>query len=82
MPICANLKVRPPKPQLALLFIYFSEFLICALNWWWFVSFERSLFGDGLVNAHLGFNIVGCLAGSPVDGGGQLVNGLPRPVAR
>lgn len=55
-------KLRWPRPHLVFLFLYFSEYFICALNWWWFVSFERALLGDNLVNAHLGFNIVGCLS--------------------
>lgn len=54
-------KPRLPRAQLVFLFLYFSVYFICVLNWWWFVSFERALFGDNLVNAHLGFNVVGCI---------------------
>jgi hypothetical protein len=67
----AGLKFNPrlAKPHLMFLFLYFSEYFISALNWWWFVSYERVLFGDTLVNAHLAFTIVGCITfaffGSP-----------------
>ena len=54
--------MRWPKPHLVFLFIYFSEYFICVLNWWWFVSYERALFGDDLVNAHLGFNVIGVVS--------------------
>jgi hypothetical protein len=60
---------RAPKPHLVFLFLYFSEYFLGVLNWWWFVSLERALFGDALVNAHLAFNVIGCLSfvfvGSP-----------------
>jgi hypothetical protein len=57
-----NCKPRPPRPHLLFLFYYFAQYFICALNWWWFVSYERALFGDDLVNAHLGFNVIGCIS--------------------
>ena len=62
-------KGRAPKLPLLMLFGYFSQFFICGLNWWWFVSYEEALFGTQLVNSHLGFNIVGTISflviGSP-----------------
>ena len=58
----ALMKVRWPKWQLFLLFLYFSEYFICALNSWWFVSYERALLGNDIVNAHIGFNVVGTIS--------------------
>lgn len=53
--------VRFPKLPLVLLFIYFMEYWITGMNWWWFVAFERALFGDNIVNAHIAFCVIGSI---------------------
>ena len=50
---------RLPKASMLMIFLYFSQFFLVILNWWWFVSLERALFGDALVNAHIAFTVFG-----------------------
>lgn len=50
---------RMPSVPLMLIFMYFCNFFLTGLNYWWVVSFERRLFGDTLVDAHLTFVILG-----------------------
>ena len=51
--------LRAPPVTLFLIFAYSAQFLLSALNWWWFVSKERALFGASLVDAHLAFVCIG-----------------------
>jgi hypothetical protein len=51
-----------PPIQLALLFFFFIEYVVCVVNWWFFVEFETALFGSTVVDVHLAFNIIGCIA--------------------
>ena len=53
--------LRAPHFTLTLLFFYFAEGTICLWNWWWFIKAESNLFGSNLVNAHIGFNVMGAL---------------------
>jgi hypothetical protein len=54
-----RLALRPPRVPLVMLFTYFAQFWICGFNYWWFISSEEPLFGKGLVQAHLTFNLIG-----------------------
>lgn len=56
------MRFHAPRLMLVMIFLYFSEYYICGLNWWWFVSLERALFGDQMVDAHLAFNIIGAVS--------------------
>eukprot|EP00759_Apiculatamorpha_spiralis_P011330 PhF_6_TR18727/c0_g1_i1/m.27358 len=52
---------RPPHFTLSLLFFYLAEGTVSFWNWWWFIATESNLFGSTLVQAHIGFNILGAL---------------------
>ena len=55
----ATLIKKAPKFSMILIYLYFAEYFLVILNWWWFVSLERALFGDSLVNAHIAFTVIG-----------------------
>jgi hypothetical protein len=60
MPSSAKERAFPPF-HLCMLFFYFIEYFIDVVHWWFFIEYEQSLFGSTVVQAHLAFNIVGCI---------------------
>jgi len=53
--------LRIPHLSLTLLYFYVAEGTVCLLNYWWFIKYESNIFGTMLVNAHVGFNVLGTL---------------------
>lgn len=52
---------RWPKIPLLLIFCFFVNHFLSILNWWWFLSQNRSTFGSDLVDAHISFCVVGSI---------------------
>lgn len=44
-----------------LLFCFFVNHSLSILNWWWYLSRNKSTFGSGIVNTHISFAVIGTL---------------------
>eukprot|EP01063_Lacrimia_lanifica_P025324 TRINITY_DN3310_c0_g1_i1.p3 TRINITY_DN3310_c0_g1~~TRINITY_DN3310_c0_g1_i1.p3 ORF type:complete len:186 (+),score=60.85 TRINITY_DN3310_c0_g1_i1:75-632(+) len=53
--------IRAPRASLFLLYWYFVSCFMSFMAWWWFMSNERALLGDTLVDWHVALNTLGAV---------------------
>ena len=48
--------------HLLILYGHVISFIMCVINWWYYVKKHRNLYGDGWVDAHVAFQVIGGIA--------------------